>query len=231
MYEEAALTEASLAGVPSLASLSMTSRRWVVARAYGRRYPAGETIVLAGDHDRDVYFVASGSVRILSWSAGGRAVIFRDMAAGCSFGELAAIDGERRSADVHAIEDTFAIVLGHDDYRGLLARETALVLDLVQRLASRVRDLSARFVELSTLDVPTRVRIELLRCARRDPTHPDGGYLEPVPTHQEIANRIGTHREAVSRTLAALVREGLLARQGARLVIPDLVRLGASPSP
>lgn len=229
MYTDTTVTEASLLGLDSLASLPAASRTALVAKASGRRYAAGEPILRCGDSTREVYFVASGVARVIFFSAVGREVVFRDMLPGSMFGELSALDGKTRSADVHALDDTFVVVLDHAQFHALLAAEPAFARYVLERMAVRVRDLSERVVEFSTLQVDARVRMELLRMVRRDQAQPQRGRLEPVPTHQDIANRIGTHREAVTRALAQLSRAGLIERLGAALVIPDLERLRALP--
>ena len=68
-----------------------------------RHYEAGQQIVAREAPDRDLHFIVSGAVRVTSYSAGGRETSFRDLAEGTSFGEVAALDGQPRSADVVAL--------------------------------------------------------------------------------------------------------------------------------
>jgi CRP-like cAMP-binding protein len=84
--------------------------------------------------------------------------------------------------------------------------------------------MSRRVVEFSTLPVRHRVHAELLRLARIDATDPArrDATIAPAPTNAEIASRISTHREAVSRELADLMRHGLIARRGGALVLRDV---------
>jgi len=228
MVKEVTVTDASLLGIECLADLPSTVRAWLIQHAHGRRYAGGESILHCGEYSRDVYFVASGVVRVLYYSSVGREVVYRDMPAGTMFGELSALDGHPRSADVHALDETFVVVMGHEAFMSLLARETGFASHVLQRTASRVRELSERVVEFSTLNVDARVRMELLRHLRTDPAVPRGGRLQPMPTHQDIANRIGTHREAVTRALSQLKRAGLIQRVGTALLIPDIERLRAA---
>jgi len=84
-------------------------------------------------------------------------------------------------------------------------------------------------VEFSTLAVNNRIHAELLRLARGQMTEPavdvDAVMIPQLPTHQEIANRISTHREAVGRELARLEKLGLIARDGHALKILDVPHL------
>jgi DNA-binding MarR family transcriptional regulator len=49
--------------------------------------------------------------------------------------------------------------------------------------------------------------------------------LSPPPTHAEIAGRIGSHREAVTRQLSALERQGLILRRRGGIALLDAERL------
>src|SRR5262249_5502620 len=84
-----------------------------------------------------------------------------------------------------------------------------------------------RVVEFSTLPVRSRVHAELLRLARISARDPDRttAVIAPAPTHAEIASRISTHREAVTRELNELVRAKVIEKRGSALVIRDIVEL------
>jgi predicted transcriptional regulator len=85
--------------------------------------------------------------------------------------------------------------------------------------------LSERVLEFSTLAVRNRIHAELLRLAA-DARREDGqALLSPAPSLSEIADRISTHREAVSRELSRLGSIGLLRREGGDLLVPDMARL------
>ncbi|MBT8447451.1 MAG: helix-turn-helix domain-containing protein, partial [Gammaproteobacteria bacterium] len=92
-------------------------------------------------------------------------------------------------------------------------------------LALQVRRLSERVIEFSTVGVNDRVHAELLRLAQ-DGRH-DGAEIaiSPAPTHADIASRVATHREAVTKELSRLTREGILRKEKGTLVITDLPRL------
>jgi CRP/FNR family cyclic AMP-dependent transcriptional regulator len=80
-------------------------------------------------------------------------------------------------------------------------------------------------VELSTLNVQQRVCAELLRLARATAHEGNAARIEPAPRHTELAHRVSTYREQVTRELSALARTGVLAREGSALVVHDLARL------
>ena len=175
----------------------------------------------------EVYFLLSGQVRITTYSQQGREVSFRDYAAGEHFGDLSAIDGAQRSADVIALQDSQLIRMGSADFLALLAQEPALALRMMQHLTQLVRRLTDRVLELSTLSVPTRLHAELLRLAPQ--VQPDGSArIDPIPTHAALASKISTNREQVARELSALTQQGLLRKEGRRVLhIPSVHDLQA----
>jgi CRP/FNR family transcriptional regulator, cyclic AMP receptor protein len=177
------------------------------------------------DSTNDVYFLITGRARVIIYSASGRAVAFRDLGPGDVFGEFAAIDGRLRSATVEAIEPCFLAIIRATDFREVLAREPSIMAAILEHAIAQIRSLTERIYEFSTLAVNNRIQAELLRLAQHGQIQAGVTKLTPAPTHLEIASRISTHREAVSRELSRLARLGLIERQGPALVIKDMKRL------
>ena len=141
------------------------------------------------------------------------------------FGELAAIDGQRRSATILALSDCLIAQLPAHMLWDLLVSEPAVMRAVLLHLNGLVRSLSTRVYEFSALAVQNRIHAELLRIARDAESTADGVRIAKMPTHAEIASRISTHREAVARELSRLAKRGVIARSGSGLTIPDLDRL------
>ena len=182
----------------------------------------GQIIVSEGADNSEVYLVRSGRVQISMLSTGGREVILRDMGPDCLFGELAALDRLPRSANVVALEPTQLAYMRGEDFLAFLGEIPQAGLWMARQLAARVRDLTDRAFSLATLPVASRVQAELLRLAMA----PGGIFgaddtvqIRPIPTHAEMAARVGTHREAVSRELGLLAQEGLIKQTGRTLTI------------
>lgn len=91
-----------------------------------------------------------------------------------------------------------------------------------------MRRLTTRVNEFTNLDVRGRIHAELLRLARSDAGGENRGVISPVPTHAEIAARVSTHREAVTRELNRMERAGLLERRRGAFVLLDLAELSTS---
>ena len=214
-----------LRNVKLLHGLSQERLHILAAQCAWRSVEPGQAIVARNSRDRDVHFVVGGRVRVTTFSAGGRQVTFRDEEAGEMFGALAAIDGKPRSADVLALDTVLVASLTPQAFRELIAAEPMVRERVLQRLAELVRQLSERVIELSTLGVQNRIHAELLRLARQSGAPGNRARLDPAPKHADIASQVSTYREQVTRELSALARQGLLAKEGHALVLPDLARL------
>ena len=191
---------------------------------------ARQTVMSRADTDRDCCFVLSGRLRVVVLSPNGREVSVRDVAAGETIGEMAALDGHPRSATVLALEDALLARIAPAALKDLLRRHWPMCERLLQHLAHAARRLTERVYELSTLGVQQRLCAELLRHVQAHLR--EGGATEPspvpllgLPSHKELAARIATSREQVTRELGELVRAGVLAHAGEHLLVQDVRRL------
>lgn len=214
-----------LRGIALLEGLPV-ERLEALARACAwRNYAAGQPIISRAAADRDVHLIVSGRVRVTTYSAAGRQVTFRDIAAGELFGEVAAIDGMPRSADVVALESALTASLPAAAFRQLLREEPAVAERVLRRLAGVVRRMSERVIDLSTLGVHQRIHGELLRLAREAGVKQNLARIDPAPRHADLASQVSTYREEVTRELSALARAGIVRREGRALLIEDMRRL------
>jgi CRP/FNR family transcriptional regulator, cyclic AMP receptor protein len=220
---DATLSE-SLAGITIFRGVAHDDLASLARRCSWRRYGAGQTIVLYRENRHAVYFVVQGGASVLYHSASGREVRFGDLQAGDVFGEFAAIDGAPHMADVVCTTDALVAAMSADLFREILRRHEAVCVAVLRRLTGIARTMSRRVIEFSTLPVRHRLHAELLRLARIDTANPQRrtGAITPAPTHAEIASRISTHREAVSRELAELARHSLVERRGGDLILRDV---------
>ena len=194
-------------------------------RVNWRNYKAHHLIIGHQEASTDVYFMVSGSVRVTLFSSAGKEVAFRDIHAGECFGEYAAIDGAPRSANVIALTDVMIGSVSAEAFRSILEEYPAVSMALLTHLIGTVRSLSERIFEFSTLAVKNRIHSELLRLAREGESDGNIARISPAPTHADIAARISTHREAVTRELNELTKSGLIKRHGRILIISDLAEL------
>lgn len=188
-------------------------------------YDAGKQIISHMDDSTEVFLVVEGTVRVIIYSASGKEVAFRDIGTGEHFGELAAIDGLPRSATVTALTDCAVASMSAGLFWEILKRYPDVAVPLIKQLASSVRALTGRVYEFSALAVRNRIHAELLRLARDHMTGENEAMVRPTPTHAEIASRISTNRESVTRELNKLSREGLVERRPRALIIHDVALL------
>jgi len=200
--------------------------RAVATRCRVRRFGAGEHVLHHEDRSDELFFVLSGRVRVLLYAPSGRDVSFRDLLAGDVFGELAALDGGPRSASVVASVESTLAVMSRQAFRDLIARHPDVNESLLRHLVALIRRYSQRVYELSTLGVDTRIRLHLLRLAAEASHDGTRAVLSPAPTLADLASRVSTTREAVSREVARMSREGLVERRGNDLVVNDIGALG-----
>lgn len=212
----------TLRGIPLLADLPEEEIRGLETVCRVRRVPPGTMLLDHLDSSSDVYFVIEGAIEVSIHARSGREVIYRRMHAPDYFGELAAIDGLPRSAGIATVEATVIASLSADRFQALVLRRADVAMRLLEDLSGRVRDLTARVFEISTLPVRYRIVAELLRMANAGGIRSGRARIGDMPTHMQIATRISTHREAVTRELLSLVRSGLLERDGRSMIIPDV---------
>ena len=214
-----------LRNIELLAGLSAERLDAIARQCAWRNHDKGQSIISRDADDGGVYFLAAGRVRVTTYSSAGREVTFRDIEAGETFGELAAIDEQPRSADVIALEGALTASLPPAAFRQLLCDESLVAQRVLKRLAGLVRLLTDRVVDLSTHGVPTRIHAELLRLAREAGVSANRARLAPPPKQVDIASRVSTYREQVTREISILTKAGILAKEKDALLVRDVARL------
>jgi CRP/FNR family cyclic AMP-dependent transcriptional regulator len=204
--------------------LSESAFETLARQCHRRKYESGELIIGHHDHSFDVLFLLAGHARVNIYSSAGRRVSFREIREGTIFGELSAIDGQPRSASVEAVTLCQVAIMDRPLFMRSLREEPVFMMAVMTHLTQQVRNLTERVFEFSTLAVCNRVHAELLRIA--DPVESDNkAILSPSPTHEEIASRVSTHREAVTRELSRLEEIGIVTKMSRALRINDVKEL------
>ena len=215
----------SLAKIGLLVGLPPAALERVQRRCSWRGYQPGEPILGYQNSSDNVFFITEGEARVTIYSLSGKAVSFRELSAGEMFGEFPAIDEGPRSASVEAKTECLVAYMPAAEFRDLLRKEWAVTQALLRKLVMTIRSLTTRVYEFSTLAVNNRIQAELLRLASLASQGGDSARIAPAPTHVEIASRVSSHREAVTRELNRLSRIGLIERRGGTLLVKDLDRL------
>ncbi|KLK90231.1 cyclic nucleotide-binding protein [Microvirga vignae] len=196
------------------------------ARSNWRRFDPDEVLVDFDELSTDVYFLLSGEVRVLMRTASGREVILNEMKPGEVFGELAALDGIKRSANVTALTRGEACVMPAAVFKELLFANRPVAERLFCLMASRLRELNAKFMEQTVLDLRHRLYSELLRLSVPRGDKGIERVITPPPFHHIVAARIGCRREQITREFSMLTQEGLIERTRGALILrqPEVLK-------
>lgn len=193
-------------GVPA----ALLEHLWPSARVV--RLRPGQIVIAHSTHSSEVYFVLSGSFEVLITARDGQDVVVRDLGPGAMFGDLAALDQQPRSATVTATSEGSVARVSAEAFMAAVLEVPGASRWFMQRLGKEIRRLTDKIFELSALAARGRLHCELLRLVASSPRSGTFVRLEPAPTHESLAQRIGSQREAVSRELARLEKASVLHR-------------------
>lgn len=192
-----------------------------------RRYAKGEVIFHQGDVGTSLYIIRKGQVAIRLSSPDGKEVILTLLDRGDFFGELALLDGEPRSTDAVAREETDLLTIQREDFRKWLDARPKVALGLLATLSRLVRHVTQLVHDTTFLDARARLVRVLLELARNQGQPGTDGVVIPQKlTQTELANLCGLTRESTNKWLRFYVREGLLAYEGGRITLVHPERLG-----
>jgi CRP/FNR family transcriptional regulator, cyclic AMP receptor protein len=214
----------TLAKIDLFRSLDAAAIQQLDTQCTWRRAPRDTWIIDYQDPSNDVFFVVSGTVRVKIQSVSGRDLLLREINAGEFFGELAAIDNQPRSSGILAVTDVTIARMPASVFNTLLAHPD-VCRQLLALMARYIRMLSNRINEFTTLDVRHRIYAELLRLSRPEAARSKRAVISPPPMHADLAALVSTRREAVTRELKSLERDGLIERRRGAVVLTDTEKL------
>jgi len=215
-------TIALLHRVPVFSTLSPEELEHVAQVAMPRRFQAGEIVFKEGDEGSTCYVVRSGRARAVREHPDGRSITLAHFGPGDIFGEMAMLDGDRRSATVESIDETDAIAILSADMHRLLREYPDISVKLIAALGRRLRDTNERLARQSFQTVQSRVAAvlaELVASAREE--RETEGDVVITSTQAELARLAGSSRESASRSLAVLERAGIISQGRGRLTVHD----------
>jgi CRP-like cAMP-binding protein len=203
--------------VPLFAGLTPAEIASVAQRAAEKRYSAGEVLFYEGDPCSGIYLIAQGTVKIYKTSGSGREIMLGIESAPSSVAEVPLFDGGPYPASVTAVDDVLAYLVSKQDFRTACVQNPELPLKVLAVVGQRLRHL-VRIVESVTFgSVRQRLARALIEFGQQA-----GSDVFPLPvTHEELALRLGTVREVVSRNLSRFQAEGLLRVQRREIHLLD----------
>jgi CRP/FNR family cyclic AMP-dependent transcriptional regulator len=209
--------------LPMFADLDSESVDALAGMVVYRQMPKGAFIVTQNEIGGCMFLLLSGRVKVSLASPDGKELALSYLEAPAHFGEMSLVDSGPRSADVIAVSDVEVLTLDAKDLTAAIQVQPRLALSLIATLSRRLRHTISRLEEMAFHDATHRVMRVLLNVAT-------ASYeVRGVPviaglTHYEIATLAGTSRETASRIISSLVKEGVLATKGRRIIV-DLFRL------
>ncbi len=237
---------ATLRRVAIFSGLSETELRSLVSRIQVKSYGGGEEIFAEGDPCKGLFIVHTGAVRIFKSSPEGREQVLAVEPAGGSIAELPVFDGGAYPACATAVEESKLLFVDKNDFYALCRQHPEVSLKVLRVVGGRLRRLVSIIEELSFTTVRHRVAKVLCELMEREgkPVTPEASGKAGKPrfyrggrsgkvieitlpfTHQELANRIGTVRELVSRNLSRLEAQGILKVEGRVILVrnPEALR-------
>lgn len=211
-----------LQSVPLFGDLSELSLTKIADQMILRSYSKGQMILMEESSGETFFVLGKGAVKVTRMSDDGREVILAMLGEGDFFGEMSLLDGEGRSANIVAIEDTEALTIKRSEFLSILENYPKIAINLLEELTQRLRRSDQQIESLSLSDAEQRISITLIRLAEELGTIKSGAVtIRNLPYQQDIANMAGTSRETVSRTLKLLTEKGYLDRDGKALIIKN----------
>lgn len=189
--------------------------REIAQRGGVRSYPAHTVLVTEDDRSDALYVILSGRVKAYGAADDGREIVYATQGVGEYFGEMT-LDGGPRSASVQTLEPTTCAVVPGVEVRDFLASHPDFAMHLVKKLIHLARASTGQVKSLALDDVYGRIARLLRRLARDE----DGVLQVPDKmTQQDIAERVGSSREMVSRVFKPLVEGGYVELRAGRIVL------------
>ncbi|MFN3988281.1 MAG: Crp/Fnr family transcriptional regulator [Rhodocyclaceae bacterium] len=221
MNQPAAVSITALKTFPLFQGLTDETLGEVARTAMMRRIPRGQAVVLAGDRTDYVYFVLTGSLKVVVSDEDGREVILSILGQGELFGEMGIFGEQPRSASVVAVVPSDLVVIAKQDFRLLMHDHFEVAWRMMCNLADRLRNADRKIESLALMDVYGRVARLLLEMSEE--INGETLVVRKI-TKQDIAKMIGASREMVSRVMKDLSTQGLIDETDHGIVLTQ--RLG-----
>ena len=198
----------------------------LAAQGRERKLQRGQVLFTANEPAEGLYVVLSGSVRAFRENVDGREQTIHVESVGGILAEVPVFDDGPYPSTTMAEEDSELLFLAKEDVRRFLLQYPAAALTALAILAKKLRTVASLAEQLALKDVTQRLATLLLQEAQRKAPKLQDGVSFPLPlSHTQLASRLGSVREVVTRSLQKLVQQDIVATQGHRIVILDLEAL------
>ncbi|WP_017932547.1 Crp/Fnr family transcriptional regulator [Robiginitomaculum antarcticum] len=196
-------------------------------RSVRKSYQTGDIIRFQGQAPQNVGIVMSGRASAVSYSANGDETWIGEYTQGHFIGMVSFLAEEFLDFELHVETDLELRLMPVDTMRDCLASHAGLSHAVAKDLAHRLGLTMSDLVSAHTLSVKGRVCAELIRLASPIGIDPDKQIIRPNPIFVELARRVNSTRETVSRTVNELQKMGLVSRVPGALIVQNPERLRA----
>lgn len=201
--------------VPLFSGLDASDLEAIAHQAVRKRFRRNTIIIEHGDDANTLYFLVNGRVKIFAVADNGKEIVFGEKGPGSYVGELGLLADGKRSASVQTLEDSEFLVLTKDWFNRIISEHPQIALIMLRDLARRACDLSNDLSAIALLDVYGRI----VKLFESSAVEEDGFLITGRLTHQDIADRVGSSREMVSKILKDLRVGGYIAVEKKRVVL------------
>jgi CRP/FNR family cyclic AMP-dependent transcriptional regulator len=214
---------AILRRVPLFNDLSEIELALICERVTVRRYDAGVVVFTEGDHCQELLIVQEGSVKMLKTAPTGRQQLISIERTGNSLSEVPVFDDGSYPATAMTAGPAMLLRLDADHFRQICRQHPEVALKVIKVLGHRLRRLGRLVEDLSFATVRDRLIAHLIRLAEENGRRtPRGFEFELAENNEELAVRLGTVRELISRNLGRLHGQGWIEMRRRTVTIADL---------
>ncbi len=206
--------------VPIFADLPTETIEAIARVGSRKKYSKDSPILMEEEAGSALFVIINGKVKVSRTSSDGKEVILTILNESDFFGEMAILDGQTRSANVIALEDSELFIIRRNDFLKLLTDFPDVAVALLQELTQRLRNADLKIKALTLKDAEGKVATVLMQIADDIGKIKHGIVeIEKLPLQQDLANMAGTSRETISRTFHNFAKKGLIETEGSKLRI------------
>ena len=208
-----------LKNIPLFKHLKDAQLKEIAERCKSVTYKKGTVIFHKTDLSTDLYIVNSGRVKAVLVDDEGDEIELAQFERGAFFGELSLLDNKGRSATIVADKDSELAILKKDVFFDLLYRNPKIAVELMATLVERLRKADELIESLAFLEVGERLVRTLLDAATTEGASGKGFLRVSKLTHKELAARIGSSREAVTKCMKVFSEKGIIKEADGHILI------------
>ena len=220
------IDEAVIRKAPIFSGLDESAASTLRASMSPMRLKKGQSLFKEGDDGDHLYVISSGKIKLGTKAPDGRENLLLILGPGDMFGELSLFDSGPRTSTATAVTETRLLSLGQDKVIPWVKEHPEVSLQLLSRLASRLRRTNEVVGDLVFSDVPGRVAKAIIDLGVKfGEQRSEGLFVNHDLTQEELAQLVGASRETVNKALADFAQRGWVRLEARSVLVLDYERL------